>query len=61
MVVHLNEIDEFGKTVLHYACETNNSAFVFMLIESGAQPNIRDEKGNTPRARSRTFFKQLTT
>ena len=38
----------FSETVLHIACTKRNSDAVKMIVETGIDPNIEDEAGNTP-------------
>ncbi|KAF8846652.1 ankyrin [Acephala macrosclerotiorum] len=40
--------DETGRTPLHYATCSGNSESVFYLLQSGANPNVRDKRGMTP-------------
>ena len=36
-------IDEDGYTLLHYACEYNRNEIVELLLDYGANPNIKDK------------------
>lgn len=45
-----NKIDGQGRTALHYAAINNNVNIVSLLREHGASPDVRDGKGNYPKA-----------
>ena len=40
--------DENGDTPLHLACQLKNDVFVRLLLNNGADPNIRNKMGITP-------------
>ncbi|PVD34087.1 hypothetical protein C0Q70_05350 [Pomacea canaliculata] len=45
----LNKVDKFhGNTALHWACQTGNHIVIHMLLESGADLNIINAKGQSP-------------
>ena len=44
----LNDRDDKGKTVLHYAAENGHVQTTQKLVQMGADPNIRDQAGLTP-------------
>ena len=51
--------DANGKTVLHYACQTNNIELVkYLISQYNFDPNIKDKSGKTPLhyACNREFF-----
>jgi ankyrin repeat protein len=37
-----------GQSLLHYACEGGDPAIVGFLLQSGADPNLKDNHGKTP-------------
>jgi ankyrin repeat protein len=37
-----------GQSLLHYACERGDPAIVEFLLQSGADPNLKDNHGKTP-------------
>ncbi|HNY28570.1 MAG TPA: ankyrin repeat domain-containing protein, partial [Candidatus Sumerlaeota bacterium] len=41
----LNDRDDKGKTVLHYAAENGHVQTTQKLVQMGADPNIRDQAG----------------
>ena len=43
----INDIDEEGNTVLHYASINNDKNMVVYLLENGSNPEIKNEKGDT--------------
>lgn len=45
---HVNKTDVLGKTALCYAVYDNKMAFVRILLEKGANPNLCDTQGVTP-------------
>ena len=42
-----NEADENGQTMLHHAAIAGNAQSVRVLLEMGANPRLRDARGNT--------------
>ena len=44
----VNVQDRFGNSALHYAVRTGNPAVLQMLLEKGANPNVRNDQGVTP-------------
>lgn len=46
--ITLNSLDENGKTLLHYAAEKGDQETICMLVESGAEINIKNKLGETP-------------
>lgn len=46
--VNINRIDEHGNTALHYAVLNGNDVMIEVLLESGADVNIRNNDGKTP-------------
>ena len=54
----LDEKDEKGCTPLWLAARTGNLSMVELLMEAGANPNIADEEGMTPRATAVKFKKE---
>ena len=49
--ININEKDNTGKTLLHYAIddkEKNNIAIVKLLLDKDADVNMKDNDGNTP-------------
>lgn len=40
--------DEKGNTLLHYAAVYNRGDIVFLLLEKGINPNVKDKNGMTP-------------
>ena len=44
----VDQKDETGRTALHYAAFSGNSECVYHLLQSGANPNIKDKQGLTP-------------
>jgi ankyrin repeat protein len=46
--VQLDAVDEKGRTVLHHAAGTGNTACIIVLVDSGCDVNAKDADGNTP-------------
>ncbi len=46
--VDINAVDRRGMSALHYACENNDIDRVNMLLAQGADPNIKNNSGETP-------------
>ena len=44
---HVNIIDDYGKSPLHYAAKCGNSFFVSILLEHGANVYLKDNAGMT--------------
>lgn len=44
----VDQRDETGRTALHYAACSGSSECVYQLLQSGADPNMKDKKGLTP-------------
>lgn len=44
----VNEKDSNGYAPLHGAAEKNDVSLITLLAKSGANPNVRDTRGNTP-------------
>jgi len=44
----VDQKDESGRTPLHYATSSGSSESVYYLLQSGADPNIKDKQGLTP-------------
>ena len=44
----LSQKNTRGETALHIACAKENSEAVKMIVETGVDPNVEDEAGNTP-------------
>ncbi len=53
----INKQDGAGFTALHFACQENNIELVELLIERGAELEIRDVYGNTPLIRAVSSFR----
>ena len=47
-VPRINEPDENGNTVLHLAAEINNTNLISFFISKGADPLLKNNKGETP-------------
>ena len=45
---NLNDINKYGQTALHIACEQGNEKIIDLLLEKGADINIKDNKGRKP-------------
>lgn len=45
---NLDARDAYGATPLHWALRLHNSEMAMTLIQNGADPHFRDEKGRTP-------------
>lgn len=43
--------DNYGSSALHYAGTNARTGFVKLLLESGAEPDLRDKEGKNPLAR----------
>jgi Notch-like protein len=48
----VNALDDYGDTALHWAC---SPAVVFQLLKAGANPNIRNKKGELPEVHYGTY------
>lgn len=46
--VEINAQDLYGNTALHHACKCGSRKKVLMLLEAGADPNIKNKEGFTP-------------
>lgn len=46
--VNFDELNNNNKTPLHYICKTYDTDAIKILIQAGANPNIKDKSGNTP-------------
>ena len=44
----LNKQDQQGRTLLHYTGSRGQIDMIELLLEKGADPNIKDKNGNTP-------------
>ena len=44
----VNDMDEYGNTLLHFAVYKNNEKLVRRLIKMGARIDIKNKNGNTP-------------
>lgn len=44
----IDQKDENGRTALHYAADSGVSESVYYLLQAGAGPNLKDQKGLTP-------------
>ena len=44
----LNDVNKKGQTALHLACELGNEDIINLLVENGANTQIRDNKGRKP-------------
>ena len=44
----LNKLDQQGRTLLHYTGCRGQYHMIELLLEKGADPNIKDKNGNTP-------------
>lgn len=44
----LNKLDQQGRTLLHYTGCRGQYDMIELLLEKGADPNIKDKNGNTP-------------
>lgn len=44
----LNKQDQQGRTLLHYTSCRGQHDMIELLLEKGADPNIKDKNGNTP-------------
>jgi len=51
--IPLNTLDQSGWSPLHLAAGHNNSVMALLLLDKGADVNIRDSNGNTPLAWAR--------
>jgi len=40
--------EQHKRTALHWACKHGRTSVALMLLAHGANPNLKDEKGNTP-------------
>lgn len=47
IVSYVDKQNDYGKTALMIACRVNDIEMVARLLASGANPNLRDHKGNT--------------
>ena len=47
-VPRINEPDDEGNTVLHLAAEINNTNLISFFIAKGADPLLKNKKGDTP-------------
>ena len=45
---NLNNVNEKGQTALHLACELGNEEIINLLVEKGANVDIKDNKGKKP-------------
>lgn len=45
---NINEKDDLGNSMLHYACEINNYDIVEYLIKMNASVHVRNQQGETP-------------
>ena len=43
-----NVMDDKGRRALHHATRANNNVLTRKLLRAGAEPNIQDERNNTP-------------
>ena len=44
----LNDVNKKGQTALHIACELGNEKIINLLVENGANIDIKDNKGRKP-------------
>ena len=47
--VDVNEPDSMGRTLLHWAVENNHIEAIDLLLKNGADQNLRDRDGRSPR------------
>jgi ankyrin repeat protein len=45
---HINKVDEFGNTMLTYACQNGNAKIAKYLVNKGANSNHQNKQGQTP-------------
>ena len=45
---NINDIDAFGLTPLHWACMYGNLEMIYLLVDHGANPNLKSLKGKLP-------------
>lgn len=58
----INKQDDFsGSTLLHYAASYKNGAAMLLLLERGADPNIKDKLQETPlmKVSGSTYFQSI--
>jgi RNA polymerase sigma factor (sigma-70 family) len=48
--IDVNEPDVMGRTLLHWAVENGHLDAVGLLIKNGADPDVRDHEGRSPRS-----------
>jgi ankyrin repeat protein len=46
--IDIDHRDIYGKTLLHYACQSKRKDIMQFLLKSGANPDIKDNKNRTP-------------
>ena len=44
----VNSVDKQGRSALHYACTSGRRESVKILLEAGADPDVKDKAGKTP-------------
>ena len=47
--IDVNELDAMGRSLLHWAVESAHVDAVELLLRNGADPDVRDHEGRTPR------------
>lgn len=47
LAFHINKIDEYGNTLLIYACQNGNTKIAKYLVNKGANPNHQNKQGQT--------------
>ena len=53
--LNLNEPDTYGSTPLHYAVWFREQGMIYYLLQNGADPEIKDRSGSTPKDLAKTL------